>query len=235
MSEKRAQPQRPAGAPVRPVHSGRRPGSADTRGQILDAARAAFGEHGFDGATIRDIAARAGVDPALVHHFYGSKQQLFMAAMELPFDFPTMVGRVLDGPESRLGERLAREILGVWEAPETRPLILGMLRSATTDPVAAGMLRKLLTEGPFMVAGQAIGRPDGQLRVTLVGSHLIGLAMARYVVGVEPLASADIETVIGIVSTVLQHYLTGDLNGQPPGDRPPFPPARPFGATPPTD
>jgi AcrR family transcriptional regulator len=199
----------------RAAHTGRRPGSADTRGQILDAARAAFGERGFDGATVRGIAARAGVDPALVHHFYGSKQQLFMAAMELPLDFPALVGRVLDGPEQLIGERLAHEILGVWEAPATRPLILGMLRSATTDPVAAGMLRRLLSEGPLLAAAQAIDLPDARLRATLAGSHLIGLAMARYVVGIEPLASADIETVVRSIAPVLQHYLTGNLSAEP--------------------
>jgi AcrR family transcriptional regulator len=199
----------------RSAHTGRRPGSADTRGQILDAARAAFGERGFDGASIRDIAARAGVDPALVHHFYGSKQRLFMAAMELPFDFPALVAGVLNGPESGIGERLARSILEVWEAPATRPLILGMIRSATTDPIAAGMLRRLLAEGPLLAAARAIDRPDAMFRATLAGSQLIGLAMARYVVGVEPLASSDVETVIRAVAPVLQRYLTGDLSAEP--------------------
>jgi AcrR family transcriptional regulator len=203
---------RPAGS--RTGHTGRRPGSADTRGQILDAARTAFGERGFDGASIRDIAARAGVDPALVHHFYGSKQQLFMSAMELPFDFPALVARVLDGPAEGIGERLARSILEVWEAPATRPLILGMIRSAATDPIAAGMLRRLLSEGPLLTAAQAIDQPDAMLRATLAGSHLIGLAMARYVIGVEPLASTDIESVIRTVGPVLQHYLMGDLSSE---------------------
>jgi len=192
-------------------HTGRRPGSAGTRGQILDAARIAFGEKGFDGATIRDIAARAGVDPALVHHFYGSKQQLFMAAMQFPLDLSRLVPRVLDGPPEKIGERLASTILGVWESAETQPLIMGMIRSATTDPVAAEMLRELLTQGPLQAMVQAIDRPDAPLRASLVGSQIVGLMMVRYVVGVEPLASADRETVVRTVGAAIQHYLFEDL------------------------
>jgi AcrR family transcriptional regulator len=193
------------------AHSGRRPGSADTRGQILDAARVAFGERGFDGATIRVIATRAGVDPALVHHFYGSKQQLFMAAMEFPIDFPAVMAMAMAGPPERIGENVVRAVLGAWESPTTAPLILGVVRSATTDPVAAGMLQQFLTSGPLNQIGGAIGLPDGQLRAILAGSHLIGLAMARYVIKIEPLASADIETLVRIVGPTIQRYLTGEI------------------------
>lgn len=204
-----------------PVHSGRRPGTEDTRSRVLLAARTSFGERGFDGATIRDVAQRAGVDPALVHHYFGSKQQLFVAAMEFPWDLPVMVSRILDGPRDELGARLARHVLELWEAPAFRPLLLGVVRSATTDPIAAAMLRQLLAEGPFLALARATDRPDAALRATLAGSQLIGLALARYVVAVEPLASAPPEVLVRAIAPTLQRYLTGDLAE---GDRPAGPP-----------
>jgi len=194
-----------------PRRTGRRPGSGDTRSRVLQAARTSFGDRGFDGATIRDVAAQAGVDPALVHHYFGSKQQLFLAAMEFPLDLPTMVPRLLDGPRDELGERFVRLVLELWETPAVRPLLLGVVRSATTDPVAAAMLRQLLAEGPFLALARAIDQPDAALRATLAGSQLIGLALARYVVAVEPLASAPPEVLVRALAPTLQRYFTGDL------------------------
>jgi AcrR family transcriptional regulator len=196
---------------VRPRRPGRRPGTADTRGRILDAARAAFGERGFDGATIRDIASRAGVDAALVHHYFGTKQRLFMAAMEMPVDFAAVVPAMLAGPEDRLGERLVAFVLGLWERPEVRPMLQGVVRSAATDPVAAEMLRRLLAEGPLLALAGALDRPDAAVRASLAGSQLIGLAFARLVVGVEPLASMDRDSVARAVGPSIQRFLIGDL------------------------
>ena len=192
-------------------HTGRRPGASDTRTRVLQAARTSFGERGFDGATIRDIALRAGVDPALVHHYFGSKQQLFVAAMELPVDLALTVPRLLEGPPDELGGRFVRFLLELWEAPANRSLLLGVVRSASTDPVAAAMLRRLLAEGPFLALARAIDRPDAAFRATLAGSQLIGLAIARYVVAVEPLASASTETLVHALGPTVQRYLVGDL------------------------
>ena len=191
--------------------AGRRPGAEDTRGRILDAARAAFGDRGFDGATIRDMAARAGVDAALVHHYFGTKQQLFVAAMEMPVDFAAAMPAIAAGPTERLGERFAAFVLELWDRPEVRPLLLGVVRSASTDPVAAAMLRRMLAEGPLLTLATALDRPDAGLRAALAGSQLIGLAMARLVVGVEPLASADREVLARAVGPTIQRYLVGDL------------------------
>jgi AcrR family transcriptional regulator len=193
------------------TRSGRRPGSGDTRADILAAARAAFGERGFGGATIRDIAARAGVDPALVHHYFGSKQQLFVAAMEFPIDLRAIAPRLLDGPADELGERFVRLVLELWETPAVRPLLLGVMRSATTDPVAAAMLRQTLVEGPILALTLSIDRPHAALRATLAGSQMIGLALARYVVGVEPLASASPDALARSVGPTIQRYLAGDV------------------------
>jgi AcrR family transcriptional regulator len=197
----------------RPARRGRRPGSSDTRERILAAARFSFGELGFEAATIRVVAARAGVDPALVHHYFGTKQRLFLAAMEIPIDFSEVIPLVLDGPPEELGARIARFFLELWDSPAMHPLILGIVRSAATDPVAAGMFRRVLAEGPFLAMAQATDRPDADLRATLVGTQLVGLAMARYIVRVEPIASADREVLVRAIGPTLQRYLTEDLGG----------------------
>lgn len=190
---------------------GRRPGSTDTRGRILEAARVAFGERGFDGATIRDVAGRAGVDSALVHHYFGTKHQLFVAAMEMPVDFAAVVPALLDGPQDRLGERFVRFVLELWDRPELRPLLLGIVRSASTDPVAAAMLRGLLTEGPMLALVRALDRPDAALRASLAGSQFVGIILARYIIGIEPIASMDAGRLAHAVGPSIQRYLSADL------------------------
>lgn len=191
---------------------GRRPGGGDTRERVLGAARAAFAELGFEGATIRAIATRAAVDSALVHHYYGSKQQLFLAAMDLPVDFAAAIPQVLAGPRDGLGERVVRFFLGLWEEGPTRALLLGVLRSAMTDPVAATMLRRLVAEGPVLAVARTIDRPDAELRAELVGSQLLGLAVVRYVVAAEPIASASPEEIARAVGPTIERYLLGDLD-----------------------
>ncbi len=202
-----------AGASRRSPRTGRRPGSSDARARILAAAREGFGERGFDGTTIRGIASRAGVDPALVHHYFGSKQRLFVAAMEFPVDFAAAIPRLLAGPRESLGERLVSYLLDVWEAPTVRPLLIGLLRSAASDPLAAGMLRGYLADGPMVALAKASDRPDATLRAVLAGSQLIGLALARHVVRVEPLASAPRELLVRTIGPTIERYLTGELDG----------------------
>jgi len=188
-----------------------RPGEPETRDRIATAARATFGERGFEGTTIRAVAARAGVDPALVHHYFGTKQQLFIAVMDLPIDTRTVVKALVAGGEDGLGERLVRFILSAWDQPEVRSVFLGIVRSATTDPQAAAMLRELFrTMGPADIA-RALDRPDAMLRAELVGSQLIGLAIARYVVRVEPISSAEAEDLVAAIGPTMQRYLTGDI------------------------
>lgn len=201
----------PEPAPRRGRARGRRRGSGDTKGAILEAARAVFGEHGFERGTIRAVAARAKVDPALVQHYFGSKEGLFVAAVELPIDPSIVVPTIVDGPPEHLGERFVAFWLDLLETPSVQPLMLGMIRSATTDPLAAAMLRDVLTQGPILAIARTLPAPDAPLRATLAGSQLIGLALLRYVVGVEPLASASREAVIAALAPTIQRYLVGDL------------------------
>jgi AcrR family transcriptional regulator len=187
------------------ARTGRRPGQTETREHILAAARNQFGEHGYDGATIRGIAAEAGVNPALVHHFFGSKEQVFVAALELPIDPAVAIARVLDGPRDTAGERILRLFLGLWREPATRTPFLALVRSVSTNPRAAAMLRQFIERVMLARVADALGVP--KLRLTALVSHVMGLAMVRYIVGVEPLASTDEEELIALVAPVIQAYL----------------------------
>lgn len=200
-----------AGTPVR--RSGRPPGASDARQRILVAAREAFGGAGFDGATIRGIAGSAGVDPALVHHYFGTKERLFVAATHLPVDVAALLPRVLDGPPERVGHRLVEVFLETWDEPSTRMALLGMLRSAVSDERAAAMTRALLLTEALAPIVAGLGVPDAAMRATLVGSQLAGLAMIRYVIRVEPLASADAAILVEAVGPTLTRYLSGPLDG----------------------
>jgi AcrR family transcriptional regulator len=190
--------------------TGRRPGDSDTREEILAAAREVFAERGYDGGSVRGVARQAGVDPALIYHYFGSKQQLFVAAMEIPYRWQEVLPAVWGGPPGEIGERLTRHLLSYWEDPDVNLLFRGIVRSAATDPVAAEMVRRMLAEGPFALLASRIGTPDADLRAMLMASHVMGLALLRYVLEVEPLASAPIEEVAGMVGPVIQHYLQGD-------------------------
>lgn len=196
----------------------RAPGDAEAA--ILAAARRRFGDHGFGGATIRAIAADAGVDPALVLHYYGSKTDLFAAAMQVPIPIGTArelveqaAGRDLD----QLGEALLRMVLAVWEDPDGRAAWLGMVRSAVADERAAAMLREFLVDVLLRPAAGALGGADAEQRLALVASQIVGLGVARHVVGLEPLASATPDELVAAVAPTLQRYLTGPLgNGEDP-------------------
>jgi AcrR family transcriptional regulator len=199
--------------------AGRRPGRPRSRGdrgpatrdRIVEAARAAFAEHGYDAATVRAIAARAGVDPALVHHYFGTKQRLFMAAMQFPIDLAQVFPAVAAGPREQIGERLIRRLVAIWDRPAILNVIMGIVRSAATDDAAAGMLRSFLIDGPLAVVGGALNVPDGRLRATLAGTQLVGLVLARYVVRVEPIASLPEDRLAVLIGPSITRYLTGDL------------------------
>jgi AcrR family transcriptional regulator len=188
---------------------GRRPGESGTRQAILDAARARFAEHGWDRATVRAIAGDAGVDPALVLHFFGSKQVLFTAAMSWPFDTDAAVEQVASGPRSQLGRRLVAFFLSIWEDPERREPLTVMLRAATTNEQAAALLRESLMTLFLAPLGERLEMADAELRMSLCSSQLIGLGTARYVLAFEPLASLAPERLVELVGPNLQRYMTG--------------------------
>jgi AcrR family transcriptional regulator len=190
---------------------GRRPGASGTREAILAAARRQFGEQGYDRTTLRSVAAEAGVDPALVVHFFGTKQRLFLAGVELPVEPDELVEHVAAGPRDSVGERLATYVLNALEDPDVRSRWVGMVRAAASEPEAANRLRIVLETRVFAPLVKALGVEDAPFRATLAGSQIVGIAMARHVVGVEPLASADPETLAAAIAPTLQRYLVEPL------------------------
>ena len=186
---------------------GRRPGSSDTREAILAAARERFAAVGYERTRIRDVALDAGVDAALVHYFFKSKDGLFAATMELPFRPAEVIAPVLAEGVDGLGERMARRMLTVWD--ENQPALLTLVRSASSHPGAALALREFVLSEIVGRLSAALG--GDQLRATLVASQVVGLIGARYVAQVEPLASMDREELVTLVAPTLQRYLDGDL------------------------
>ena len=188
------------------ARTGRRPGTSESRAEILDAARRLFGEKGYDGTTIRAIARESGVDPALVHHFFGTKEHIFVAAMQFPFDPAESLPGVLAGDTDGLGERLVRFFLSVWNDPASRDPFLATVRSAATHEHAAATLREFVSSALVSRIAGASGRSE--LHVEAAAAQLMGLALLRYIVRVEPLASADEETVVAMIAPTVQRYLT---------------------------
>ncbi len=189
---------------------GRRPGAPDTRAEVLAAARASFGELGFRGTTIRSVAAAAGVDPALVHHYFGTKDDLFVAALEIPVDPREVMAPVVAAGPDGAGERLLRAFLGVWDDPAVQPGLLALARSLLGDD-SGPMVRDAfipVVVGPVL-AQLVVDRPEE--RIPLVASQIIGLVVARYVVALPAMAQAPAEDLVARIGPVLQHYLTGDL------------------------
>lgn len=191
--------------------SGRRPGNARTRDHILEAARRRFAEDGYRGATIRGIAADAAVDPALVHHYFGAKRDLFAAVLDIPVS-PSFVGEVLAAaPTDELGERILRTFLRVWDQAAHRERLQILLRTAASDEDAARTIREFLVDALLGAVTERLGVEDAGLRATLVASQLIGFAFLRYLLQIEPLASASHERVIAAYAPTVQRYLTGDI------------------------
>ncbi|WP_137988668.1 TetR family transcriptional regulator [Streptomyces vilmorinianum] len=178
------------------------------RERILDAARAQFAERGYDKTSVRGIAKAADVDPALVHHYFGTKDEVFAAAIEVSFEPATVVPAIIGGPRDAIGERLARFFIGVWENPATRAPLLAIIRSALTHEAAAKVLRGFVLRRLLERIAGDLDVPDPKFRAELAASHMIGIAILRYIIQVEPLASADPEEIIALVAPTLQRYLT---------------------------
>ena len=197
-------------APAR--RSGRRPGNPGTRDAVLAAARQAFAERGFDGATIRGIATAAGVDPALVHHYFGNKDKLFLAAIEAPANPGDLLPEVLAGGRDNLGENIVRMLLRVWDGP-MRPAALALVRSAVGNEWTAKLLREFLVSQILRRVVGTLGLPtaEREARGAMAASQLIGLVMTRYVLKVEPLASASPESLVAAIGPTVQRYLTGEV------------------------
>ncbi|MFJ8044685.1 TetR family transcriptional regulator [Kitasatospora sp. NPDC096147] len=192
---------------AQPKRTGRRPGGADTRRTVLEAARAEFAARGYEKASMRAIARAAGVDAALLHHYFGTKDQLFLAALELPVDPRAVVERALAGDPAGVGGRVADFVLDLWEQPGVLDRLLALIRAAATTEQVAALMRGFVTAELIgrIAAALEVERPE--LRAELMFSQIVGLAMARYVVRIEPLASAPREELHPLLARTFQNYL----------------------------
>ncbi|HEV7583196.1 MAG TPA: TetR family transcriptional regulator [Mycobacterium sp.] len=190
---------------------GRPAGSSDTRDRILSCARELFARNGIDRTSIRAVAAEAGVDAALVHHYFGTKQQLFAAAIHLPIDPMTVLVPMREVPVDELGFKLPAVLLPIWDSEMGAGLIatLRSLIAGADVSLARSFLQEIVTAE---VAPRVDNPPGtGMIRAQFFASQLMGVVMARYIVKVEPFASLPAEQIVATIGPNLQRYLTGDL------------------------
>jgi AcrR family transcriptional regulator len=188
--------------------SGRRPGNQDTKASILEAARRNFAEKGFDQASIRAIAGDAGVDPALVHHYFGTKEKLFLAVMNAPINPGELIPQALSGPREQAGERLVRMALTVWDSPAGSAAV-AMFRSAMSNEWTARLLREFVITQILRraVASLVLDPEEAPMRTSLVATQIAGVMIGRYVLRIEPMASADREVLVAAIAPNVQRFL----------------------------
>ncbi len=190
---------------------GRRPGVTETRASILASARASFAEVGFAGTTIRRVASSAGVDPALVHHYFGTKDDLFLAALEFPVDPREVLDEAFAQGLDSAAERFLATVIAVWDDEGSQLPLVAMVRSGLGDERGAALLTDGLARlilGPLV---RHLPEPEAELRAGLVASQMMGVIVVRYVLRLEPLASMPSSQLVSLVAPTVQRYLTGTL------------------------
>jgi AcrR family transcriptional regulator len=192
---------------------GRPPGTSDTRERILESARNLFARNGIDKSSIRAIAKDAGVDPALVHHYFGTKTQLFAAAIHIPIDPMAVIGPLREVPVEELGHTLPSILLALWDSEMGKGFIAELRSLLAGNDVS--LIRTFLQEVITLEVGSRVDNPPGSgpIRVQFVASQLVGVVMARYILQLDPFRSLPVEQIAETIAPNLQRYLTGDLPG----------------------
>jgi AcrR family transcriptional regulator len=201
--------ERRRGPRTRTPRTGRRPGDSGSRAAILDAARRLFATRGYVGTSMRAIGAEAGVDASLIVYFFGTKAELLGEAVQWPFDPEVEMPRIAAAGRSRVGAELTRLVVRTWDREGDRNAIMTLLRAATIEPAAAELMRGFIQRELFPPLLRALGSSHAELRGNLASSQLLGLGMARYVLGLEPLANLTEDEVVAWMGPTLQRYLTG--------------------------
>lgn len=191
---------------------GRRGGATASRDHILDTARKLFAEHGFEGTSLRQVARAAGVDPAMIHHFFSGKDELFALSVELPADPEQVLAGMAESDPAQRAELIVRTVLRLWDSPAQAGL-LAFLRGTIGSKAKTSLLRETVARRVISrIMASVPGPPDEvALRGNLVATQVVGLMMVRYVVRLEPLASAPPEDVVRLVAPNVQRYLTGPI------------------------
>jgi AcrR family transcriptional regulator len=187
---------------------GRPRGKTDTRNVILDVARRLFADAGYDQTSVRDIAAAAGVDPAMIRHYFGSKVDLFRATMGWPFAPADIAARITAGDRGEIGERLTRVFFEAWEQPDSRAPLLAILRGAATHEESANLVRQFIQGQVYAHIAAALGAPDAELRIDLAMSQLLGVAYLRHILRVEPVVSTPVDELIERIAPIVSRHLT---------------------------
>lgn len=193
------------------IRTGRRPGETTTRETILAVARSRFADSGFDKTSVRAIAADSGVDAALVHHYFGTKRELFVAAIALPTDPTAVLEPVVAAEVDHLGVALSTAILSVWDSPSGQAVVAAfrsMIADGDTSLISTFLLQIALKDVSMRVD---VPKGSASLRVNLVASQMSGVLLTRHVLKLEPLASMSTENVVAHIAPTVQHYLTGPL------------------------
>ncbi|WP_243074303.1 TetR family transcriptional regulator [Microbacterium sp. SS28] len=186
-----------------------RGGETGARERILASAIEEFGEQGYDGATIRGIATRAGVDSALVHHYFGTKADLFAEAVGAPMRPDVDVPALLAGPRDELGEHIVRYVLEMWERPEVRKRGVVLMRHALGNRLATPLMAGFLSRELVGRIAAELGTPDAELRATLVASQIAGLLLARHVLKLPAMTAASVDDLVAWAGPTVQRYLVG--------------------------
>lgn len=194
--------------PTRRRPPGRRAGDSGTRDAILSAALALFAERGYDGTSMRAIAVAAGVDPALIRHYFGDKETLFATTIADRSNLPALMARSLErSHQSTDGQQFTDTYLRLWEDPATQPVLRALVRSASTSPTAADLLRQTLDS--HLQTEALAAEPEHARRVALAAAHLFGVAFARHVLRLPAVTALDHDDLVAAVAPAIQRYLDG--------------------------
>ncbi|HKU29273.1 MAG TPA: TetR family transcriptional regulator [Arthrobacter sp.] len=195
-----------------PGRRGRRSGGSDSRERILATARRLFAEHGFEGTSLRQVAREAEVDPAMVHHFFDGKDELFALSVELPANPADVLSGVESVDPGQRAEAIVRAVLRVWEGPAQHGLV-AFVRGTLGSKAKTALMREMLTHTVLstIMAGLPGTPEEKRMRASLVATQIVGLMLMRYVVRLDPLASVSQDDVVRLVAPNVQHYLTGEL------------------------
>jgi AcrR family transcriptional regulator len=194
---------------------GRPAGSSGTREKILASARELFACNGIANTSIRAVAAAAGVDSALVHHYFGTKERLFAAAVHVPIDPMDVIGPLREVPVEELGYAIPSMLLPLWDS-EAGAALVATLRSILAG-TEMNLFRTFIQDLIAVEVGPRVDDPPGSgiVRIQYVASQWVGVVMARYILKLEPFASLPAEQIARTIAPNLQRYLTGDLPDAP--------------------
>ncbi|MEV6639091.1 TetR family transcriptional regulator [Amycolatopsis sp. NPDC051371] len=187
---------------------GRWRSGAESKQRILRTARELFDEHGYGATTVRAIATAAGVDPAMVFYFFGTKQDLFAAVAGMSGTVPPAIDSIFAGGLDTIGERIVRTLVENLDKSDRTPLVM-LTRSAPTNPQSEALLREFIDREITDRIAAMLGTPDAALRAAMVNVQILGLTVARYIMRIEPIASSSVDELVDRFGPLVQHCLTG--------------------------